>query len=45
VEVIRRVPPNQTAMFDTSIVSLPALLAPLGERRFTTHVYLTFALP
>ncbi len=29
----------------TSIVSLPAMPAPLGERRFTPHVYLTVAPP
>lgn len=45
VEVIRRVPPNQSSTFDTSIVSLPPMLAPLGERRFTTRVYLTYAAP
>jgi hypothetical protein len=42
VEVIRRVPPSQSAMFDTSIVSLRPMLSPIGERRFTTRVYLTF---
>lgn len=45
VEIVRHVPPNQSAMFDTTIVTLPAMLAPRGERRFNTQIYLTVAQP
>src|SRR5262249_37571927 len=44
-EVIRRVPPNQAATFDTSIVALPAMAAPLGERRLAYHVFLAMTPP
>jgi hypothetical protein len=44
-EVIRRVPPNQAAVFETSIVALPAVAAPLGERRFVYHVFLAATPP
>ena len=44
-EVIRPVPPNQAAMFDTSIVTLPTMASPLGERRLTYQVFLTVGRP
>ncbi len=44
-EVIRRVPPNQAAMFDTSIVTLPTMASPRGERRLTCQVFLTTGRP
>lgn len=44
-EVIRRVPPNQSVVFESAIVSLPAIAQSLGERRLSYHVWTTYGLP